>query len=96
MPRTTKQAAKLTGREALIQVLRAAGTPLKARALCVEAAKLAKGLRGRTPEATLSAQLYVEAAKLDGVFVKAGKGEFDLRERQAVPARRRRRAKEGS
>lgn len=96
MPRTTKPPEKRTGRDVMIQLLREANGPLKAKAITSAAVQIATGLLGPTPEQTLNAMLYVSARKADGVFVKTGKGEFDLRERHAAPARRRRRAKEES
>jgi hypothetical protein len=69
---------KITGREAIKQVL-ADGKPRKAKAITVEAQELAQ-LQGKTPLATLSALLYVEAKKSDGLFVRTkNKGEFKLR-----------------
>jgi len=92
-----KAKAKKSGKTAALDVLRGSRKPLPVKE--VVAAALADpevtGMKGKTPAATLSAALYTEAKKPDGVFVKTGKGEFDLRERQAAPARRRRRAKEG-
>lgn len=105
---------KLTGRQALVQVLRtctacgavaeegatkceSCGTKLgsrKLKELTAEAARLAKGLRGKTPEATLAATLAVDAKKDDGLFVRppGTKATFDLRERVG----RGRRARAGS
>lgn len=57
--------------EAALTVLRRAGRPLTAREITVAAIK--KGLivpKGRTPEQTMSARLYVRAAKADPQLVK--------------------------
>jgi HB1, ASXL, restriction endonuclease HTH domain len=78
---------KISGRQAIQQVL-ADGKPRKAKAIVTAAAEIATGLKGKTPEATLSAMLYVEAKKPDGIVVHTkNKGEFKLR-----PARRSRKA----
>jgi HB1, ASXL, restriction endonuclease HTH domain len=70
---------KISGRQAIQQVL-ADGKPRKAKAIVTAAAEIATGLKGKTPEATLSAMLYVEAKKADGIVVRTkNKGEFKLR-----------------
>lgn len=86
-----------SAKQATVEVLGRAGEPLKAREIGRRVLKVTGvELKGKTPMASISAMLYVEAKKPDGVFVKTGKGEFDLRERQAAKPSRRRRAKAGS
>ena len=70
---------KISGRQAIQQVL-ADGKPRKAKTIVKTAAQIANGLKGKTPDATLSAMLYVEAKKSDGIVVRTkNKGEFKLR-----------------
>ncbi len=75
---------KLSGRQALIAVLkRAKGEPLPAKEI-VKKALAMKGLAltGKTPEATLRAVLSSESKRPDGEIKKAGKpGMYRLRER---------------
>ena len=98
MPAATKTPA-LTGKQALVQVLRtctacgagadegaktcaSCGTalkPMKTKALTAAAVALAPGLKGKTPEATLAAQLAVSNKKPDGLFVRTAPGEYTLR-----------------
>lgn len=40
-------------------------------------------LTGKTPKATISAQLYVEAKKPDGIFELVRRGTFRLRENRS-------------
>lgn len=58
-------AKKLSGRDALIQVLKKHGKPMKVSDLIDAALKLkgVTGLRGKTPKATLAAVVYADAKK---------------------------------
>ncbi len=69
---------RITGKLAVAQVL-ADGKPKKSKVICAEAAAIATELKGRTPEATLSALLATEAKKADGLVVRTKPGEFKLR-----------------
>lgn len=72
MPTTEKK--KVSGREALIRVLKKrAGEDVKVTELCEAAQRIAK-LPGKTPLATLAAMVYTEAKKPDGFAEKVGRG----------------------
>jgi hypothetical protein len=68
----------MTGREAIEQVLSGKRNATPATEIAEQAAKIATGLKGKTPKATLAALLYTEAKKKDGLVVKAGTGKFKL------------------
>jgi len=71
-PKTTKEAAA--------EVLRHEGAPLTIDEIADRILKTGNiRLSGKTPKATISAQLYVEAKKPDGMFVKTGRGVIGLR-----------------
>jgi hypothetical protein len=76
--RQPAKAARVTGRDAVRKVL-ADGQPRKTAEITAAAVKLIRPKpEGKTPEATVSALLYVQAKK--GGFVEAtGRGEFRLR-----------------
>lgn len=83
--KTTKPAAKsagkklVTGRAAVAKVL-ADGAPRKTAEITAAAAKIATGLKGKTPEQSLAAFLYTEAKKADGIVERGpDKGTFQLR-----------------
>lgn len=69
---------KTSGLDAAIQVLNEADRPMKARevASIVVERKLAPGLKGKTPEATITAQLYSAAKK--GERVRKAKEGLEL------------------
>jgi hypothetical protein len=72
-PKTAKQAAA--------DELRAEGGPLTMDELADRILKSGKvKLSGKTPRATISAQLYVDARKPDGLFELVGRGRFRLRD----------------
>jgi hypothetical protein len=80
---TTKKppAAKkpITARAAIAKVL-ADGKAQPTKQITAAAAKLATGLKGKTPEQSLAALLYVEAKKENGLVIRgAEKGMFQLR-----------------
>ena len=80
MARTTKPAPKTSAREAAVEALRGKRNGLKTaeiveRVLATEGVKL----KGKTPGATISAMLAVEAAKEDGLFERVAPGTFRLR-----------------
>jgi HB1, ASXL, restriction endonuclease HTH domain len=72
-PKTAKQAAA--------EVLRAEGGPLTMDELAERILKSGNvKLSGKTPKATISGQLYVEARKPDGMFELVRRATFRLRE----------------
>jgi hypothetical protein len=75
--KAAKPKAHVTGPQALERVL-ADGRPRPVAEITAAAAKIATGLTGRTPEATLSAQLYT-AAKAGGFVELIDRGTFRLR-----------------
>jgi hypothetical protein len=74
----TKTKTRVSGREAIEKVL-ADGQPRPLREITDEALKLATGMNGKTPAATLAAWLYTQAKKSDGVVELVAKGQFRLR-----------------
>jgi hypothetical protein len=80
-----KAKTKITGKEAIRQVL-ADGKPQKAKAICVAAAALVTEMKGKTPVASLSALLAVEAKKADGFVIRTAPGTFKLRAAPRPPA----------
>ncbi len=75
---------KMSARLAAVEVLKQAGVPMNAKEITERVlADYQTGLKGKTPTATLGAQLYIAAKK--GVLVKtAGKGMFALLDAEAV------------
>ena len=80
---TAKPKTKITGREAITIVL-ADGKPQKSKAICAAAAKLVT-MKGKTPEASLSALLAVQAKKPDGFVIRTAPGTFKLRATPKTP-----------
>ncbi|MBA3560098.1 MAG: winged helix-turn-helix domain-containing protein [Gemmatimonadaceae bacterium] len=80
-PATSAKDAKVSGREALIRVLKKAGEPMKMKDLAAKALKM-KGVRlkGKTPEQTLAAILAIENGKPDGLFERVAPGTYRLRQ----------------
>jgi hypothetical protein len=78
MPATAK---RITGKAAMVAVLKRAKRPLPAKEIITRALKT-KGvaLAGKTPEATLSAILATENKK-GGIFERTEPGIYRLRER---------------
>lgn len=73
-PKTTKEAA--------VEVLRREGAPLPLEEIVDRVLKTENTrLSGKTPKASISAQLYVEAKKPDGMFELVSRGVFRLRQR---------------
>lgn len=69
----------VSGRDAVAKVL-ADGQPRKTAEITSAAVKLVRPpMTGKTPEATLSALLYTQAKRDDGLVILTGKGEFKLR-----------------
>lgn len=83
-------ATTVTMKEAARRVLEDEGGPLKAKTITERAIerKLIK-TTGKTPEATMQAQLSVAAAKDDGTFVRTSPGTYGLkgRDRKGTKAR---------
>src|SRR5205814_8333059 len=82
--RPLRRATKATGRgeaakQGAIDVLRKAGEPLHAKELAkrVLASGRCAGLKGKTPEATISAMLAV-GSKPGGPFARVDKGTYTL------------------
>ena len=71
---------RVTGSQALLHLL-ADGKPRKVGELTATAVKMVRpAMKGKTPEATLSAWLYTQAKKPGGAVVRTKKpGEFKLR-----------------
>lgn len=71
-----------------IDVLREAGEPLHAKEIAkrVIASGRCTGLKGKTPEATITAMLAV-ASKPGGPFTRIEKGTYTLAEAPAAPAK---------
>ena len=76
-----KATAKKSGKAAAIEVLQRSRRALPVKE--VVAAALADpevtGMKGKTPEATLSAALYTEAKKPDGAVILVGRGMMKAR-----------------
>lgn len=76
----------MNSKSAIEQVLAGRRKPMPAKEIVAAALPLATGLKGSTPEATLSAVLYVEAKKAGGLVVKTGRGEFKLNPKRKASA----------
>jgi hypothetical protein len=78
MPTTSKRKGA-SAKQVAIDVLRNAGEPLRASEIAkrVLASGRCAGLRGKTPEATISAMLAV-GSKPGGPFSRVGKGTYTL------------------
>lgn len=84
---------RVTFKDAAEQVLRAADGPLKVKAIAEAAIPLVRPIpAGKTPAATLSAHLIVDANK-GGRFVKTAPGTFDVRELNSRGAAKRPKAR---
>jgi hypothetical protein len=78
VPATPKK--KVSGREALIRVLKKhEGQDMKVAELCEAAQKIAK-LPGKTPLATLAAMVYTAAKTKDGFCEKISRGVVRYRD----------------
>jgi hypothetical protein len=79
MPTTTAKAKRASAKEVAIDVLRNAGQPLRASEIAkrVLASGRSAGLKGKTPEATISAMLAV-GSKPGGPFKRVDKGTYTL------------------
>ena len=69
-----KQAKPLTTMQAVQQVLKRAKGPMTAKQVAAKVVPMVPGLKGKTPEATVAAKLYVEAKKPDGILRKVEGG----------------------
>lgn len=76
--KATSTTGGLSARDAAIEVLGKADEPMTAAEILAEIRKrkLAPGLKGKTPQATIAAQLYVSIKRREGVVRKAGRGKF--------------------
>ena len=85
MATTTKQGA--SAKQVAIDVLRKAGEPLHAKEIAkrVLASGRCAGLKGKTPEATISAMLAV-GSKRGGPFTRVDKGTYTLADSSAKTA----------
>lgn len=72
---------RVTAKQAAVEVLRRAKTPLRSDEIARRVMKT-KGVRlaGATPEATVTAMLAVESNKPDGLFRRTEKATYALRE----------------
>jgi HB1, ASXL, restriction endonuclease HTH domain len=79
MPTTTATTKRASAKEVAIDVLRTAGQPLRASEIAkqVLASGRCAGLKGKTPEATISAMLAV-GSKPGGPFNRVDKGTYTL------------------
>jgi hypothetical protein len=79
MPTTTGTTKRASAKEVAIDVLRTAGQPLRASEIAkqVLASGRCPGLKGKTPEATISAMLAV-GSKPGGPFARVDKGTYTL------------------
>ena len=79
MPTTTATTKRASAKEVAIDVLRTAGEPLPAKEIAkrVLASGRCAGLKGKTPEATISAMLAV-GSKPGGPFTRVDKGTYTL------------------
>jgi hypothetical protein len=79
MPTTTTQEKGASAKQVAIDVLRKAGEPLRASEIAkrVLASGRCAGLKGKTPEATISAMLAV-GSKPGGPFKRVDKGTYTL------------------
>jgi hypothetical protein len=75
-----------SAKQVAIDVLRAADGPLKAKEVATRVIDSGRcsGLKGKTPEATISAMLAV-GSKSGGPFKRVGKGTYTLADRPARP-----------
>jgi HB1, ASXL, restriction endonuclease HTH domain len=76
-----------SAKQVAIHVLRAAAGPLKAKEIAkrvIDSGRCA-GLKGKTPEATISAMLAV-GSKPDGPFKRVDKGTYTLADASTRPA----------
>jgi hypothetical protein len=75
-----------TVKQAAAEILRREGRPLGISEIADHILRdEAVRLGGKTPKATISGQLYVEAKKPDGMFVKTGRAMIGLREQSPPP-----------
>jgi HB1, ASXL, restriction endonuclease HTH domain len=76
-----------SAKQVAIDVLRAADGPLKAKEVAKRVIDSGRcsGLKGKTPEATISAMLAV-GSKPGGPFKRVGKGTYTLADSAARPA----------
>lgn len=77
MPATEK---KVSAREAAIQIAKRVKEPIKVSDLVERVLKM-KGveLKGKTPKATISAQIYTECARPEGKLQKVERGVVQYR-----------------
>jgi hypothetical protein len=82
---TTAPGKADSAKQVAIDVLRQAGQPLHAREIAkrVITSGRCAGLKGKTPEATISAMLAV-GSKSGGPFARVGKGTYTLADSAAV------------
>jgi hypothetical protein len=75
-----------SAKQVAIDVLRAADGPLKAKEVAKRVIDSGRcsGLKGKTPEATISAMLAV-GSKSGGPFKRVGKGTYTVADRPARP-----------
>jgi hypothetical protein len=75
-----------SAKQVAIDVLRAAGGPLKAKEVATRVIDSGRcsGLKGKTPEATISAMLAV-GSKSGSPFKRVGKGTYTLADRATEP-----------
>lgn len=93
VPAPAADEPRVTFKDAAEQVLRAADGPLKVKAIAEAAIPLVRPIpAGKTPAATLSAHLIVDANK-GGRFVKTAPGTFDVRELNSRGAAKRPKAR---
>ena len=78
---TSTAGKPITARQSAVEVLRAAGEPLKTADIARRVLEVAGvGLAGKTPAATVAAMLAVENNKPDGLLFRVASGAYALRE----------------
>ncbi len=71
---------KVSARETAIAIIRRSRKPVEVKTVIAKTlATPGVNLGGKTPEATVAAMIYVEAAKEDGQIVKVGRGLVEAR-----------------
>jgi hypothetical protein len=74
------KAKKVSGKQAMVAVLKRAKKPMPAKEIIAKAlATKGVALAGKTPEATLSAILATENKKPNGLFERTAPGIYQLR-----------------
>jgi HB1, ASXL, restriction endonuclease HTH domain len=80
MPTTDEAPKKVSARARALEVVKRARGPIAVQDVVKKVlATPGVELKGKTPDATISAMLYTEAKKPDGAIRKAGRGMVEAR-----------------